>query len=112
MRLDAGEVVVLSGDYLASGHVTHAYASTVHKAQGMTCYRSLVLADDRLFLESSYTALSRGREGNALYVVTEEDEGHQRRPAPIQLDDLAVQLRRSMAKELATETRGADIAGY
>lgn len=44
--------------------------------------------------------------------MSEEDEGHQRLPAPTHLDDLAAQLRRSMAKELATETMGADIAGY
>ena len=112
VRLDAGDVVILPGDYVASGQLTHAYASTVHKAQGMTCDRSLVLADDRLFLESGYTALSRGREANALYVVRSGDEGHRPSPAPVQMDDVAAQLRRSMAKELATETRGADVGGY
>ncbi len=111
MRLEAGPGVGSPGDYVRSGHVTHAYASTVHKTQGMTCDRSLVLADDRLFLESGYTALSRGREANALYVVTRGDEGYQGRSATTQLDRVTAQLRRSMAKELATETRGAHVGG-
>lgn len=111
MRLDGGNVVVLPGDYVRSGHLIHAYATTIHKAQGMTCDRSLVLADDRLFLESGYTALSRAREATALYVVRDQEEG--REPsAATQLEDVAAKLHRSLAKELASDTRGAEVDSW
>ena len=45
-----GETIALPTDYVAAGHVTHAYAMTVHKAQG-------------------YVAMSRGRLSNHLYMV-------------------------------------------
>ena len=50
-------------------HLMHAYAMTIHKAQGMTCDQALVLANHALFREAGYTALSRGRKENRLYVV-------------------------------------------
>jgi hypothetical protein len=36
----------------------------------MTCDQALVLANHALFREAGYTALSRGRRENRLYVVT------------------------------------------
>ena len=56
-----------------AGHLTHAYATTIHKAQGLTCDRALLLADDSIFQEAGYTALTRGRERNQLYVVRSEE---------------------------------------
>jgi hypothetical protein len=64
-----GERAVLSADYLAAGHLTHAYAMTVHKAQGLTCARAFTLGSDTLYREQGYVAMSRGRLGNHLYVV-------------------------------------------
>ncbi|MGH8985360.1 MAG: AAA family ATPase, partial [Acidimicrobiia bacterium] len=72
VRLDGGATVTLPADYLHAGNLTHAYATTIHKAQGMTCDRSLVLAGDALFREAGYTALSRGRAENRLYLVAPE----------------------------------------
>jgi hypothetical protein len=48
------------------------YATTVHKAQGATADHALLLATTSTGLELTYTALSRGRHTNQLYVATEE----------------------------------------
>ena len=58
-------------DYVADGLLTHAYATTVHKAQGMTCDATFLLGDDGLYAELGYTGLSRGRDTNRLYAVAE-----------------------------------------
>ncbi len=62
-------VVELPSTYLEAGHVTHGYAMTVHKAQGVTADRAFVLSTDVLYREMGYVAMSRGRLGNHLYVV-------------------------------------------
>ena len=83
--------------YIAQGHVTHAYASTIHKYQGGTCDELLFLGDDTLYAEAGYTAITRGRERNQLYVVRgESGEG---------LDAVRRALERSGAKQTATEQR-------
>jgi len=62
--------VVLAGgthvpsSYLEAGHLTHAYASTVHKAQGATVDRAYLLGSDRLYREAGYVGMSRGRLSN------------------------------------------------
>ena len=63
-----GERAVLAVDYLGAGHLTHAYAITVHKAQGLTCDRAFTLGSDTLCPKQGYVAMSRGRLGNHLYV--------------------------------------------
>lgn len=91
--------------YLARGHVDHAYAMTIHKSQGLTCDRAFVLADEQLHAEAGYTALTRGRHENHLYVVGDESEidhhGSADRDEPI--DGVRRALRASEAEELATD---------
>jgi conjugative relaxase-like TrwC/TraI family protein len=108
VRLDRGPEVALPASYLRAGHLTHGYATTIHKAQGMTCDQTLVLASPALFREAGYTALSRGRKENRLYVVAPElpdiDVGHgiygeQSHP----LERLVSALEQSRAKHLALE---------
>ena len=74
----------------------------------MTCDRTLVLASGALFREAGYTALSRGRTENRLYVIAPEppdvDVGHgiygaHDRP----LDTLVSALERSNNKRLAVD---------
>jgi conjugative relaxase-like TrwC/TraI family protein len=65
----SGRTVDLPGRYLAAGHLTHAYAMTVHKAQGITCDRAFTLGSDTLYRELGYVAMSRGRLGNHLYMA-------------------------------------------
>ena len=88
---DAGSFVVAFDDgacraiphsYIAAGYVDYAYATTIHKAQGLTVDRCLVLADELMYRESAYVALSRGRAQNQLYLVDNrgdlENEAHGR----------------------------------
>ena len=57
----------------------HAYALTVHKAQGLTVERAFVLASESLTQEAGYVAMSRAREVTELFVPLEpaaDDAGH------------------------------------
>ena len=65
------EGAVLPPAYLGAGHLTHAYASTVHKAQGATVDRAFLLGSDQLYREAGYVGLSRARLSNQLFVVAE-----------------------------------------
>ena len=98
----------LPGDYLDAGHVRHAYATTIHKAQGLTVDQALVLGDDTLYQEAGYVALSRGRTENRLYLVGRpHDAEHHAPTAPRSpLDELAAALRVSRAQELAIAQPG------
>ena len=61
---------VIPSEYLDAGHLTHGYASTIHKSQGATVDRSFVYGTASLFRESGYVAMSRARERTDVYVVT------------------------------------------
>lgn len=60
---------VLPAPYLEEGHLAHAYASTVHKAQGATVDRAFLLGSDQLYREAGYVGMSRARLSNQLFVV-------------------------------------------
>jgi len=66
----AGAVRLPAG--YAGAHVELGYATTVHRAQGMTVDAGHVLVDAAMSRESFYVAMSRGRTGNRAYVVTDE----------------------------------------
>lgn len=91
---------------LASGDVQHAYAMTVHKAQGVTVDVALVSGTATLRKEAGYVALSRGKTANHLYVTLAD----LRRTAPeiandarrAVLDQLQQQLQRRAGQRLAT----------
>ena len=103
----------------AAAHLELGYATTVHRAQGMTVDTAHVLVDASMCRESLYVAMSRGRTGNHAYVVTDEmldvDLHHQ--PAP-RLDAIGVLtgvLAREGSERSATETiqdgsRGGGVA--
>lgn len=65
--------ILLPPAYLNAGHLTHGYAITGHKAQGITASRTWILGSDDAYREWCYTALSRGRHGNWIYVVAHAD---------------------------------------
>ena len=107
VSLRRGGDVTLPLDYVAE-HLTHGYATTIHKAQGITVDEVFVLGDDTYAQEHGYTALTRGREANRAYVVRAEPPEHalphhddSRQLDP--LDAFMSSLRHSAAKTAAID---------
>jgi hypothetical protein len=68
MRSDK-KTITLPAEYLDAGYIAHGYATTIHKAQGATVDRALLLGTDELFRERGYVGLSRGSVSNHLYMI-------------------------------------------
>jgi hypothetical protein len=104
LDLEDGRHIQVPGSYIDDGHLTHGYATTVHKAQGMTCDRALVLGDDTFTAELGYTSLTRGRDRNQLYLVAPaREEGHGRTPEIDPIASFASSLHRSGSKTAAID---------
>ncbi len=74
--------------------IDHGYAATIHKAQGMTVYRTHVLATPGLDAHGSYVALSRHRGGMDLHYGRDDFAGQ---------DRLVRTLSRDRVKDMATD---------
>jgi conjugative relaxase-like TrwC/TraI family protein len=98
---DDGRDVTLPSSYVAAGNVTHAYAVTFHKAQGLTVRNAFVLADDMLDRERAYTGMSRGTHSNRLYITDAPDERGEERHVPEPANDAVARARRSLGRALA-----------
>jgi conjugative relaxase-like TrwC/TraI family protein len=113
VETDHDRRITLPNEYLEGGHLTHAYAITGHKSQGMTTDKAFVLGDETLYKEWGYVAMSRGRLENRLYVVAgvdldrEDTGGEVARPVdPVMV--VTRSLGRSRAKELALDAAIAE----
>jgi hypothetical protein len=114
IQLRDGRDLTLPGPYLADGRLDHAYALTVHKAQGQTSQLTLVAAAPSMTRETAYTALSRGRLGNYLYLTPDPDT-----PTPADavgawiadtaLAETAHAIHRTSAHQLATDLRSVAV---
>jgi conjugative relaxase-like TrwC/TraI family protein len=103
---DNDQRLVIPFHYAANGHLTHGYATTVHKAQGATVDRCFVLVDDAASREHAYTAASRGRHGNDLFVVAADRCSEERHAAEVQPDPregLRAAVKRSSAQRFALD---------
>lgn len=58
----------------AHGRLTHAYALTVHKGQGLTTGVALLYGTGALCQQAGYVAMSRGRDANHLYTAIDPGE--------------------------------------
>jgi Ti-type conjugative transfer relaxase TraA len=96
VRLDDGRQVAF--DHKNYGDVTHGYAATIHKAQGVTVDRVHVLATPGLDRHAAYVALSRHREAVHLHYGRDDfaDQGK-----------LARTLSRDRSKDNALDYEGA-----
>ena len=108
IRRDDGSDVTLPASYLVAGHLTHAYAITGHKAQGMTTQKAFVLGDQTLYREWAYVAMSRGKENNSLYVVSGIDPDRSAAGGQVErvvdpTKELVRAIGRSRAKDLALD---------
>ncbi|WP_156253896.1 ATP-binding domain-containing protein [Pseudactinotalea terrae] len=102
---------VLPAAYVGE-HVQLGYATTVHRCQGMTVDVARVLVDDSMEREHLYTGITRGRESNHLYVVTEElldvSLHHQPRPDAAARSVLEAVLGRGDSEAAALTTAVAE----
>lgn len=93
--------------YAEEGHLAHGYAMTIHKAQGATCDHALVLVDETMPREAIYTAMSRGRQRNDLYLAIDtgrDDVAHAPEVTRDAIDALASGIERSAAQQMAVES--------
>jgi conjugative relaxase-like TrwC/TraI family protein len=101
--------VRLPPGYVDGGHIAHGYATTIHKTQGATVDRGLLLGTDELFRERGYVGMSRGRLSNHLYLLgaspADDPAGHGP-PAPIPepTDVVRQALHRESEQRLAIDT--------
>src|SRR5205814_8329663 len=106
--IDDGRRLVLPASYLDAGHVSHAYALTGHKTQGLTVEHAFVLADDqRALKEWGYVAVTRAREETRLYTIAshlEPDAPPHRAEPDGPVDRLAEALAHPAAQMLALDT--------
>jgi conjugative relaxase-like TrwC/TraI family protein len=70
VEITSDEHVVLDRAYLEHSWVDHAYAVTIHKAQGVTCDSVFVVGPAGLYREGAYVALSRARHEAWLYATS------------------------------------------
>jgi conjugative relaxase-like TrwC/TraI family protein len=68
---ESGAVIQLPAGYV-SRHVEVGYARTISRSQGLTTERTHVLGDATMSREDAYTALSRGKESNRLYLALDD----------------------------------------
>ncbi len=62
----------LAARYVEADHIDYGYATTFHKAQGLTCDDVFVVGPAGMFRESGYVALSRARNEAHLYATTKD----------------------------------------
>jgi conjugative relaxase-like TrwC/TraI family protein len=104
-----GGTVRLDAAY-AGEHLELGYATTIHRAQGVTVDRAHVLVDDTTASESLYVAMTRGRDANHVYLATAGVDIDGERPPPPAAaagDAFAAVIGRSGLELSATETVAA-----
>ena len=101
--LSSTGTVALPAAYAAE-HVALAYALTIHKAQGATTDRAVVLVDEQMSAAQLYVGMTRGRFDNRALVVTGDEER----------DDHVRPVRRSGLEQLAAVMRndGSDHSAH
>ena len=88
-----GETIDLPPSYV-SHHMELAYAGTVHAAQGRTVDTCHGIVDESATRESFYVQISRGRDGNWAYVVTDDQRESDLRTGPEQAAERGAALLR------------------
>jgi ATP-dependent exoDNAse (exonuclease V) alpha subunit len=77
-----GRQVHLARTWLQQGHLDHAYAMTLHKAQGRTVTHALLLSTESASREVGYVGMSRGTHSNQLYLVQPDGAVHDCQSSP------------------------------
>ncbi|HSH58321.1 MAG TPA: AAA family ATPase, partial [Acidimicrobiales bacterium] len=74
--------VELPGDYVRE-EVALSYAVTIHKAQGLTVDRSILLVDERTTAEGLYVGMTRGRSSNLALAICDDAEAEHAPAGPV-----------------------------
>jgi len=111
--LDDSGVVTLPPEYVRE-HVALGYALTVHKAQGQTVDRAIVLVDERMTAAQLYVAMSRGREENRALVIDSDDnpEEHVHKPSLDAEEVLARVMRRTEVDRSAHDVMRQNLSRF
>ena len=99
-------------EYAEAGHLTHGYTTTIHKTQGTTIDATIVLVHPSMYREQLYSAMSRGRLQNEMYVTGDETHAEvahvaEVRPEPEEVVRSVMQ--RSSAESLAVDSLGVEL---
>ncbi|MFD2792927.1 MobF family relaxase [Promicromonospora vindobonensis] len=70
-HLDTAATVLLPAGYVAA-HIELGYAATIHRVQGMTVDTSHAMVGVGMTRNELYTAITRGRDSNRVYVETDD----------------------------------------
>jgi ATP-dependent exoDNAse (exonuclease V) alpha subunit len=68
VRTDDDREVNITATWAERHDLSHAYAMTLHKAQGLTVDNALLYGSEALTREAGYVGLSRGRRENHIYL--------------------------------------------
>jgi conjugative relaxase-like TrwC/TraI family protein len=68
LHTDDDRDVTVTATWAVRHDLSHAYAMTLHKAQGLTVDHALLYGSDALTREAGYVGLSRGRRENHIYL--------------------------------------------
>jgi conjugative relaxase-like TrwC/TraI family protein len=101
--------VVLPADYV-NQDVSLAYALTVHKAQGVTVDRAVLIADEATTAEALYVGMTRGRHHNTALVVCDQLDDEHRDTPPTAADVLTAALGRVSAEQAALDALRTTLA--
>jgi len=102
-----GRARTMPADRIAEGCLELGYARTNHKAQGATVDRTFTLGDDGdLDRQAAYTALSRGRLENRLYVLAPDDDLSVETAGDLVKGHVERELSRDRSQRLATHHAG------
>lgn len=113
-----GGTLHLDADYLESS-TELGYATTAHRAQGVTTDTSHTVASTALSRELFYVGMTRGRDENHAYVSHDAEHDHSPDPwnlmhetqqAETPREHLEPVLGRSTAERTATETKAGELA--
>jgi conjugative relaxase-like TrwC/TraI family protein len=91
-------------------HLALAYATTIHKAQGLTVDEGIVVADSSMPSEALYVGMTRGRCLNRVMAVTETQPEHGRARRRSALETLGQVLTRPGAEASAHRVLRAGLA--
>jgi conjugative relaxase-like TrwC/TraI family protein len=101
--------VALPANYV-NQDVSLAYALTVHKAQGVTVDRAVLIADEATTAEALYVGMTRGRHDNTALVVCDQLDDERKDTPPTAADVLTAALGRVSAEQAALDALRATLA--